>query len=109
VNIDNLMALAELIKRADERHDGHLTILKFTTNCRICFVTSEENIAWDGSEIPDLKPDLSNITDSGVYGFIRRMPKGKTFTEAAQEALEADDGLGPNEVGRIISDIKRAL
>jgi hypothetical protein len=31
-----------LLKRANKYHDGHLTIMKFTTNWRVCLDTPEQ-------------------------------------------------------------------
>ena len=61
----------ELWKRlqevADEKHDGHLTILKFTTNWRIAFATPAEREQID------------------------KMTVGSSFAEAAQKALSASE------------------
>jgi hypothetical protein len=53
----------KLQKVADEKHDGHLTILKFTTNWRVGFFTHAEREQ------------------------VEEMAVGTTFVEAAQKAL----------------------
>jgi len=53
----------KLIQRAERDFDGHLTILRFTTNWRVGFVT------------PDERADIDGI------------PVGKTFEDAANAAL----------------------
>jgi hypothetical protein len=55
--------LERLIKRAQRDFDGHLTILRFTTNWRVGFIT------------PDERADIDGI------------PVGKTFEDAANAAL----------------------
>jgi hypothetical protein len=55
--------MAMLVKVADYEYDGHLTILKFTTNWRIGFGTPNDREDIDGLNV------------------------GKTFREAAQIAL----------------------
>ncbi|MGV8838798.1 MAG: hypothetical protein ACWA6X_00690 [Bauldia sp.] len=55
----------ELIRMAERRFDGHLTILKFTTNWRVGFTT------------PSDRDDYSE------------MAVGVTFLEAARKALAA--------------------
>jgi hypothetical protein len=56
--------MAELLRIADAKHDGHLSILKFTTNWRVSFITPN-----DDEEI-------------------KAMAVGKTFAEAARLALD---------------------
>ena len=56
--------LRRLVAKADASADGHLTIMKFTTNWRVGFGTP------------------ANQED--VY----RMPQGATFREAAEAALK---------------------
>lgn len=58
--------LAQLQRVADEEHDGHLTICKFTTNWRIEFIT------------PNDRSD------------IEKLHEGFTFTSAARKALQSD-------------------
>jgi hypothetical protein len=62
--------LASLIERANNNHDGHLTIMKFTTNWRVGFFT------------PNDRGDIKCL--AGV---------GQTFSEAANSALSAADDL----------------
>ena len=52
-----------LTTRAAEDHDGHLTIMRFTTNWRVAFGTVDDRFQIDA------------------------MPCGKTFAEAAIAAL----------------------
>jgi hypothetical protein len=54
----------KLIATANEISDGHLTILRFTTNWRVGFGTHEDG-----------------------YKDIDYIPSGKTFAEAAMKAL----------------------
>jgi hypothetical protein len=56
---------------ANQKFDGHFTIMKFTTNWRVSFGTPH-----DGSQF-------------GVRDYIDSMSVGLTFYEAAQNALEA--------------------
>jgi len=60
---DDFDTMADLVKVANKHHDGHLSILKFTTNWRIGFVT------------PDGRADISD------------MYFGATFDEAATKAI----------------------
>jgi hypothetical protein len=59
----DLALLNQLVAVACERHHGHLTVMRFTTNWRIGFGTPRE------------RHDIS------------RMPKGATFNDAARSAL----------------------
>ncbi|HET7884428.1 MAG TPA: hypothetical protein VFL55_26300 [Acetobacteraceae bacterium] len=63
LNIADLALLSRLVAIAHERHNGDLTVMRFSSNWRIGFGTPREH------------RDIS------------RMPKGATFTEAAQSAL----------------------
>jgi len=54
---------ARLVDMADRSSDGHLTVMKFTTNWRVGFVT------------PDGRDGIAD------------MPVGNTFAEAARKAL----------------------
>lgn len=56
--------LEQLIKIANEKYDGHFTILKFTSNYRVCFGTIFETATQT-----------------------RYMAKGKTLDEAITEAI----------------------
>ncbi len=56
----------QLQKVADEKHDGHLTILKFTTNWRVAFFTHVEREQ------------------------VEKMAVGTSFAEAAQKALSEE-------------------
>jgi hypothetical protein len=58
--MDRLQAIA------DQKFGGHLTILKFTTNWRICFGSPYEEDLWND---------------------IQKMPVGRSFAEAAQKAV----------------------
>ena len=60
--------LSLLLQMADSLCDGHLTIMKFTTNWRIQL----------GTPVGDLREE------------IERMPAGKTFSDAAIAALHDD-------------------
>jgi hypothetical protein len=54
----------ELLQQiADKRFDGHLTIMKFTTNWRVGFITAENRC------------------------LIQKLSEGKTFEEAAIKAI----------------------
>jgi hypothetical protein len=61
--MSDLELMQKLIQIANERHGGHLTIYKFTSNWRVSFVT------------PQSRDDIS------------RAAAGKTFAEAAIKAL----------------------
>jgi len=56
--------LKALVEMADIKSDGHLTVMKFTTNWRVSFLT------------PGDRDD------------IHKMHEGKTFGEAARKALD---------------------
>lgn len=62
--IDEIVLMKRLQEVANEKFNGHLSILKFTTNWRISF------------ETPSNRDDIS------------RMAVGLTFGEAARKALE---------------------
>lgn len=68
MNSDDFDTMAKLVKTADAKFDGHLSVLKFTTNWRVSFVTPDER--------------------NGVEG----MYVGKTFDEAATKALLSAEG-----------------
>lgn len=55
-----------LLDVAKNKHGGHVTVMKFTTNWRVSFVT------------PNERQDIST------------MASGETFAEAAIEALRAE-------------------
>jgi hypothetical protein len=73
-------SMRRLMEMADQHHDGHVTILKFTTNWRIAFGTIE----W--------KPELPEWRDA-----IAAMPVGRTFAEAAGAAMRAANGIKGDE------------
>jgi hypothetical protein len=62
---DDIALFEQLTHRAQEEHDGHLTIMRFTTNWRVGFDTPQDREAID------------------------EMHVGKTFAEAATTALRA--------------------
>jgi hypothetical protein len=66
---DDALVMAELERIARERYDGHFSVLRFTTNWRVCFCT----------------PNTS-MMDGSVLG----MAEGKTFAEAARAAIEIE-------------------
>ncbi|MBZ5611545.1 MAG: hypothetical protein LAP38_25070 [Acidobacteriia bacterium] len=59
-----------LVQKADEAFDGHLTVMKFTTNWRVGFATPSDRADTDD------------------------MSAGKTFAEAAQKALDRAGASG---------------
>jgi hypothetical protein len=59
--------LRELAIYAEKYHDGHVTIMKFTTNWKVGFGTPSENWGYTTEEKP--------------------MKAGVTFIEAARKAL----------------------
>ena len=63
ITMNDFELFTRLIETADKSYDGHLTVMKFTTNWRVGFVT------------PD---DRDGINDMAV---------GNTFAEAARKAL----------------------
>lgn len=63
--IDEIILMNRLQEVANERFDGHLSILKFTTNWRVSFGTP----SWGHEDI-------------------QKMAVGKTFGEAALKTLE---------------------
>ncbi|MFX5562552.1 hypothetical protein ABTD73_19055, partial [Acinetobacter baumannii] len=64
--MDDITIMARLISTAQEHYDGHLTILKFTTNWRVSFETPID------------------------HDHIATMPSGKTFAEAGLRCLAAN-------------------
>lgn len=58
--------LQELIRIADEKHDGHFTLMKFTTNWRCSFGT----IGWGRS--------------------VNQMASGKTMEQAIENCILTD-------------------
>jgi len=60
---DDFELFRNLIEAADKTADGHLTVMKFTTNWRVSFATPDDRDT------------------------IAAMHVGKTFAEAAQKAL----------------------
>lgn len=68
----DVVMMRKLMGLAERLADGHLTILKFTTNWRIEFGT----IAWD--------TDLIEWRET-----IEKMPVGSTFSKAAKAAIGA--------------------
>ena len=62
---DDFRTWQSLVTLAGDHYDGHLTVMKFTTNWRVGFVTPV-----DRDEIA-------------------KLPEGKTFAEAANKAIEA--------------------
>lgn len=61
---DDTLLLVKLQEVANAKFDGHLSIMKFTTNWRVGFRT------------PNFREDIDN------------MATGQTFSEAATRALE---------------------
>ena len=90
VSDDDVPLLKVLIDRARHCHDRHFTVMKFTGNWRVCFGTPNEVMTWDCRDIPQEWNE--DQTELGV-GYIKPMPEGRTFAEAALAALEADDAL----------------
>jgi len=68
--MDDAELFRQLVERANKENDGHLTIMKFTTNWRVCF-----GIPGDTLEE------------------CRHMPVGSTFAEAAKAALDEPRSL----------------
>jgi hypothetical protein len=60
---EDLELLKAIVEMADKQFDGHLTVMKFTTNWRVGFQT------------PAGREDID------------KMPSGDTFAEAARNAL----------------------
>ena len=86
LSMDDLALLNELIAVASERHNGHLTVMRFTANWRIGFGTPRE------------RHDIS------------RMPKGATFLDAARSALADPLPLYdyPNDTEARFAQVQRA-
>jgi hypothetical protein len=63
---DDLELMQTLEMAARARHDGHLTVLRFTTGCRVGFRT------------PNSREDIAALSF------------GRTFAEAARAALAAE-------------------
>ena|ERR1700759_5051813 len=81
----DLTLLNRLVTMACERHHGHLTVMRFTTNWRIGFGTPRE------------RRDIS------------RMPKGATFNDAARSALADPQPLydSPNDTEARFAQVQR--
>lgn len=58
--------LEKLEEVAKKHYDGHFTVMRFTTNWRVCFYTAED------------RNEIAN------------MAEGKTFEEAAAKAIAID-------------------
>ena len=82
----DLTLLNRLVAVACERHHGHLTVMRFSTNWRIGFGTPRE------------RHDIS------------RMPKGATFSDAARCALADPQPLYdyPNDTEARFAHVHRA-
>jgi hypothetical protein len=63
MTLEDFETMTRLVKIADAKFDGHLSVLKFTTNWRVGFVTPEGREA------------------------IEEMHVGETFDDAATKAL----------------------
>jgi len=74
MSIDNKSVFKILVNLADKSHDGHLTILKFTTNWRVGFGT----------------PDVIVGYPEGHKKLIQDFFEGQTFGEAALKAIEKE-------------------
>ncbi|AIY80541.1 hypothetical protein U728_744 [Clostridium botulinum 202F] len=59
--------LEELIKIANELYDGHFTIMKFTTNYRVCFgtVSEREDIKFM-AEGKTLEEAIMQVINNGI-------------------------------------------
>lgn len=66
--------LDKVIEIANDRYDGHVTIMKFTTGWKVVFGT----------------PDFHGTED---YESIRRMPGGRSLDAALWDALALPDPL----------------
>ena len=62
---NDLELFTRLVETADKSHDGHLTVMKFTTNWRVGFVTPDDR---------DVMESLTCLS-------------GTHFAEAARKAL----------------------
>ena len=67
MNIEDIELVERLVEYADRHFDGHLTIMKFTTNWRVGFGTPLKGYSEDGVGV--------------------EMAEGETFREAALKAL----------------------
>lgn len=81
----NEKKILELLKKieevADKYHDGHFTIMKFTTNWRACF----------GTPYNDPITDLSITKDDPVYeSTVPAMPKGKNLEAALNNLIKKE-------------------
>lgn len=81
----NEKKILELLKRiekiADEHHDGHFTIMKFTTNWRVCF----------GTPFNDPLMDLDITKSDPVYEYtVPAMPKGKSLELAIKNLIKKE-------------------
>jgi hypothetical protein len=81
----NEKKILELLKKieevADRDHDGHFTIMKFTTNWRACF----------GTPYNDPITDLSMTKDDPCYeATVPAMPKGKTLEAALKNLIKKE-------------------
>jgi hypothetical protein len=75
--MDDVTALMQLVECADELWDGHVTIMKFTTNWRVGFGTLASG------DIMELRADIAE------------MAEGKTLAEAAAKALSEPRHVSP--------------
>lgn len=62
----DLQLLNSVIRYANRKHDGHFTIMKFTTNWRGCFGTT------------NVREDIDNmLMDKTLYGLLEKMNSTK--------------------------------
>jgi formate dehydrogenase assembly factor FdhD len=75
---ENLEVLNSLIMECEDLADGHLTIMKFTTNFRACFGTprSPEDI-----EKMAVGYTMEEAIIGAVYKFLQETPKEKRNTD----------------------------
>lgn len=77
--------ILEMLKRiekiADEHHDGHFTIMKFTTNWRVSF----------GTPFNYPETDLGVTKDDPLYEYtVPAMPKGKSLELAMKNLIKKE-------------------
>lgn len=90
-----MKTLLDAVEYAARYHDGHLTIMRFTTNWRMSFGPQ-----YPGKDIDEW------------YYLAREMPRGETLEEAITAAMNADEDRRRTEWERRIQEearIKDAL
>jgi len=76
---DKYVRIAKLLEKVDkiaeERHDGHLSLLKFTTHWKVCYGTiNTYNGGYEQVQgligFPNLEDALIDLLDTGTFAWV---------------------------------------